>query len=191
MPNYRRAFRRGGTFFLTLVTEGRSPIFLVENARLMLRDAIERCRTLRPFSLNAIVLLPEHLHILITLPENDADFSRRVASIKSHFTRSYLAGGGVEQARSSSRHRQGARGVWQRRFWEHTITDGDDLRRHYDYVHYNPVKHKHVTCPHAWPHSSFHRFVAENRYERNWSCQCDGPVVAPMELDAIAKAAGE
>jgi putative transposase len=174
-----------------VVTERRAPIFAAEAARAMLREALDRCQTFHPFDVDAIVLLPDHLHILITLPEGDADFSGRMTYVKSRFTRSYLAGGGDEQPRSRSRLRQRARGVWQRRFWEHAIRDLEDLHRHFDYMHYNPVKHKYVKCPHAWPHSSFHRFVAERRYERTWCCQCDGIAVPTMEFDDIAHSVGE
>jgi putative transposase len=191
MPNYTRAFRPGGTFFLTLVIEGRAPIFSGESARAILHDALDRCRVHHPFVLDAIVLLPDHLHVLMTLPEGDGDFSSRIANVKSHFTRGYLATGGGEQARSPSRLRQRSRGVRQRRFWEHTIRDADDLRRHFDYIHYNPVKHGCARCPHEWTHSSFHRFIAEKRYERNWCCQCDGPRRAPMDFDDIGRSVGE
>ena len=159
MPNYRRAIKPGGTFFLTLVTEGRAPVFAADDARAMLRHAMENCRKFHPYEQDAVVLLPDHLHLLITLPDGDADFSRRITYIKSAFTRSFLAAGGSEQPRSTSRLRQRSCGVWQRRFWEHTIRNSEDLNRHY-----NPVKHKYVCCPHAWPHSTFHRFVAQSRY---------------------------
>ena len=142
MPNYLRALQPGGTFFLTLVTQRRVPIFADEGARAMLHDAFAQCRRHHGFVLDAMVLLPDHLHLLMTLPEDDADFSMRIANIKSHFTRHYLASGGAEQSRSVSRLRQRVRGVWQRRFWEHTIRDSTDLHRHFDYIHYNPVKHK-------------------------------------------------
>jgi len=191
MPNYIRAFRPGGTFFLTLVTERRAPIFADQSARTMLHDAIERCRAHHSFVLDAIVLLPDHLHLLMTLPEDDADFSIRITNLKSNFTRRYLAAGGAEQSRSQSRLRQRTRGVWQRRFWEHTVRDPTDLRHHLDYIHYNPVKHEYARCPHEWPHSSFHRFVAEKCYERNWCCQCAGPVIEPIKLDEIARSARE
>jgi putative transposase len=191
MPNYRRAFQPGGTFFLTLVTEQRAPHFESEDARAMLRHAIEHCRKLHPFLLEAIVLLYDHLHLLITLPEGDFDFSRRITNIKSTFTRSFLAAGGDEQPRSHSRLRQRARGIWQRRFWEHTIRDETDRIRHLDYIHYNPVKHGYVPCPHAWPHSSFHQFVSQQRYESDWCCQCKGRILPAMNFDDIAKSAGE
>jgi putative transposase len=129
--------------------------------------------------------------MLMTLPKGDADFSIRVTNLKSAFTREYLANGGAEQDRSESRVRQRARGVWLKRFWEHTIRDGDDLLRHFNYIHYNPVKHKYAGCPHAWPHSSFNRFVAEGRYAAEWCCQCGGGLAACVEHDDIARAAGE
>jgi putative transposase len=191
VPNYRRAFQPGGTFFLTLVTERRAPLFATDDARAMLRNAIENCRKLHPFVLHAIVLLHDHLHLLITLPAGDSDFSRRITSIKSAFTRSCLAAGHHEQPRSRSRLRQRSRGVWQRRFWEHTIRDENDRIRHLDYIHFNPVKHEYVDCPHAWPHSSFHQFVIQQQYEPDWCCQCDGRIVPAMSFDDIAKSAGE
>ena len=113
MPNYVRAFQPGGTFFLTLVTDRRAPIFADESARTMLHAAMDRCRQLHPFALDAMVLLPDHLHILMTLPDDDAGFSMRLRNIKSGFIHAYLASGGTEQRRSTSRIRQRIRGVWQ------------------------------------------------------------------------------
>jgi putative transposase len=191
MPNYRRAIRPGGTFFLTLVTERRAAIFANENARAILRGALNRCREFHPFELDAIVLLHDHLHLLITLPHGDADFSRRITFIKSSFTRTFLGGGGREQARSQSRVRERTRGIWQRRFWEHAIRDETDRIRHLDYLHYNPVKHGYVACPHAWPHSSFNHFVNEGHYAREWCCGCGGREIGAMSFADIAKLAGE
>lgn len=198
MPNYRRRRRAGGTYFLTLVTQNRAPIFAEDWTRTLLRAAIDRCRALHPFSLDAIVLLPDHLHLLMTLPPADDDYPRRLANLKAGFTRAYLAAGGAEQPRSASRHRQRARGIWLKRYWEHTIRDGEDPRTHYNYICCNPVKHRLVTCPHAWPHSSFHRLVAEGRYPADWRCRCDRPgrrtpppLPEPPEFEAIARATGE
>jgi putative transposase len=191
MPNYARAFKPGGTFFLTLVTEKRAPIFADAIARPLLHAALNNCRRFHPFILDAIVLLPDHLHMLITLPNGDSDFSIRVTNIKSAFTRTYLAAGGKEQFRSASRLRQRNRGIWQKRFWEHTIRAADDLRRHFDYIHYNPVKHGYARCPHAWFDSSFQRFVVEGLYEADWCCQCKRNFLPPTNLDEIAASAGE
>jgi putative transposase len=191
MPRYGRAFRPGGRFFLTLVTEGRSPILLTDAARYMLHEAFNRSARNHPFTVDAIVLLPDHLHMVTTLPSGDADFAIRISQIKSAFTRSYLPGGGGEQARSLSRQRQRSRGIWLKRFWEHTIRDEEDLGNHFDYIHYNPVKHGYVKCPHAWPQSSFLRFVAQGRYPKDWRCQCERPIVGPVGFDEIAESAGE
>jgi putative transposase len=168
VPNYRRAHVPGGTFFLTLVAEGRAPRFDDPAARGWLHQAMAAVRRERPFEILGIVLLPDPLHLLIELPRGDADFSTRMASMKARFTRAYLAAGGVERRRSESRVRHRNRGVWQRRFYEHRIRDEDDLHRHLDYIHYNPVKHGVATCPHAWLHSSFQRWVERGGYELTW-----------------------
>lgn len=191
MPAYTRAYRPGGTFFLTLVTENRAPLFATPANATLLFAAITNARKHHPFSLDAAVLLPDHLHLLITLPDNDADFSRRVTSVKSSFTRTYLATGNPEQPRSASRHRQRVRGIWLKRFWEHTIRDVDDLNRHFDYIHFNPVKHGHAACPHLWPNSSFHRHVRLNHYAPDWRCQCNGLVEPPAPSEDISCSAGE
>jgi putative transposase len=125
-------------------------------------------------------LLPDHLHMIWRLPPGDADFSTRWSVIKRSFTRGWLASGGAEGSISDSRRRNRRRGVWQRRFWERCMRDPDDLNRHIDYVHYNPVKHGLVRCPHAWEWSSFHRWVRDGYYEPHWCCACDPqPVQAP------------
>lgn len=161
MPYFRRVFVPGGTYFFTLVTERRAPLFADATARRLLHEAIAECGYRYPFALDAIVLLHDHLHLLMTLPPADADYPTRVSFIKAAFTRSHLAGGGVEQPRSSARVRKRRRGVWQRWYWEHRIRDGRDRHCHLDYIHYNPVKHGYVTCPHAWPFSSFARHVRD------------------------------
>jgi len=172
MPEYRRAFQPGGTFFLTLVTHRRARVFDSPVARAVLRESIELARVDRPFELLAVVLLPDHLHLLLTLPTDDADFSTRVGVIKARFTRRWLDTGAEERGQSVSRARQGYRGVWQKRFWEHVVRDNDDLIHCYDYIHYNPVKHGLASCPHAWQWSTFHRCVNENKYAKDWQCRC-------------------
>ena len=92
---------------------------------------------------------------------------------------------------SASRRRRRERGVWQRRFWEHTIRDEKDFAAHMDYIHYNPVKHGHAGCPHAWAHSSFHRWVREGRYAADWACSCVRPVPQPATVSDAERTAGE
>ena len=170
MPNFRRYFVPGGTFFFTVVTAGREPIFDSEDARSLLRRSFRAEREIRPFAVDAIVLLPDHLHTKWTLPRNDHDFSMRWADLKGRFTRDWLALGGAERVVSEAAQRERRRGVWQPRFFEHMIRDEEDLSSHLDYLHFNPVKHGKALCPKDWPWSSFHRFVRSGDYPRDWGC---------------------
>ena len=185
MPDFRRAFQPGGTFFFTVVTEGRAGILCDDLARSILRTAIDECRKTRPFRLDAMVLLPDHTHTMWTLPADDTDYATRWAAIKAKFTHDWLAAGGAEQRRTGSRVHERRRGVWQRRFWEHLIRDDDDYARHLDYIHYNAVKHGYSTCPHAWPYSTFEKWVKKAVYEPTWSCGCDGRVVVPPSFQCL------
>jgi putative transposase len=182
MPNYRRLFQPGGTFFFTLVTAGRRPLFAQESARRCLHQTIGETQARWPFDLTAVVLLPDHLHCIWKLPEDDADYSTRWACIKKAFSRLWLASGGAETAVSRARQAHRETGVWQRRFWEHTIRDEDDFLHHVNYIHYNPIKHGLARCPHAWPWSSFHRWVEQGYYRPTWLCDCDAPVTPPAAL---------
>ncbi len=172
MSQYRRSYVPGGVFFLTLVTYRRIPLFSnIENISL-LRKAIAKMRSEKPFDITAAVVLPEHLHFIWSLPPNDSDYSGRVSRVKVLFTRS-LRGKGLSSVEvSSSRRKHRESNVWQRRFWEHTICDDRDLHRHLDYIHYNPVKHGLVSCPHLWEYSSFHKWVKEGKYRPDWGCCC-------------------
>ena len=168
MPNYRRARVPGGTYFFTVVTHGRAPFLTRDVARQSLHEAIDEIRDHHPFTLDAIVLLPDHLHAIWTLPRGDVDYSTRWRLIKKSFTQRYLARGGSERAKSTSRSLQGERGIWQRRFWEHCCEDELDLKRCVDYLHLNPVKHQLVDRVSNWPWSSFHRYVERGEYEPTW-----------------------
>jgi len=168
MPNYRRNFVPGGTYFFTVVACERRPIFADELARTQLRTAIQEVLDERPFTLFASVLLPDHLHCIWILPPGDSQYPMRWQRIKDKFTREFLNSGGAEGVRSHSRRKHRERAVWQRRFWEHTVRDADDLRRCVDYVHWNPVKHGYVRRPGEWKWSTFHRFVAAGDYPANW-----------------------
>ncbi len=166
MPNYHRAHVPGGTFFFTVKTEHNSPIFRLKTAVELLGNVIRETQQKWPFTINAMVLLPDHLHTIWTLPAGDTGFSRRWAWLKKEFTKRYLKSGGREQSTSASRVKNRRRGVWQRRFWEHTIED--DFEAHFDYIHWNPVKHRYVNRPSDWPYSSFHRWVEKGVYDQHW-----------------------
>ena len=180
VPEYRRLYQPGGTYFFTLVTEGRMPLFADPIRREMLGNAMRAERRRRPFETVAAVLLPDHLHALWRLPDADHDFSARWSAIKADFTRRHLAAGGPEARRSAARVRQEHRGVWQRRFWEHRVRDDRDLAQHADYIHYNPVHHGHATCPHNWPATTFGRWVRSGVLTEDWCCTChDRPASPP------------
>ena len=166
MSEYRRAYVNGGTFFFTVVTYRRQPILGHEPAIGLLRRAFKLAMTEYPFHIDAMVILPDHLHCIWTLPDNDCAFSERWRRIKAIFSRNYT--GSIREDTSESMHRRDERGIWQRRFWEHLIRDEDDLNRHRDYIHYNPVKHGLTDSPVQWEHSSFRRFVEEGLYAEGW-----------------------
>jgi putative transposase len=191
MPDYRRAVAPGATFFFTLVTHGRRPLLATTTAIGLLRAGFRRERTHHPFEIDAIVILPDHLHVIWTLPPGDMRFSMRWSAIKGEFTRLYLATGRIPADRSKSRMRRGEQAVWQRRFWEHVIRDDDDYGRHMDYVHYNPVKHGHVDCPHAWPASSFAKWVRAGVYPIDWMCLCRGRTSRPPDFSPIERFVAE
>lgn len=184
MTNWRRAQVPGGTFFFTLVTEDRAPILTTPRARSLLREVTLECRRQWPFEIEAVVLMPDHLHAVWRLPEGDSDYSKRWGWLKKEFTKRWLAGGGTERPVSSSRRGNRRHGVWQRRFWEHVIRDERDLGRHLDYVHYNPVKHGLVERAIDWPWTSFHRFVHEGRYPPDWGC-------GVVDFDDLGDSVGE
>lgn len=132
-----------------------------------------------------MVLLPDHVHLQMTLPVGDADFSIRIASIKARFTRLFLGVGGCEQPCSTARVAKRRRGVWQRWFWEHCIRDDRDRSLHLDYIHYNAVRHGYARCPHEYPYSTFARHVSLHHYDERWCCSCNGNARPPAWLDEL------
>ena len=168
MTDYRRWRVDGGTYFFTIVTEQRRPWLCDDLARACLRDAIRIVRQRRPFTIDAIVLLPDHLHTVWTLPIGDSDYSTCWKLIKRRFTSAYLKSGGTEAEVNASRQSKGERSVWQRRFFEHTVRDESDMKRCVDYVHVNPLKHGLIAKVIDWPWSSFHRYVRLGEYAPDW-----------------------
>ena len=164
MTNYRRLRLKGGCYFFTLALAERRSRLLTENIQI-LRTAFREVKDAHPFSLEAVVILPDHLHCIWRLPFDDDDFSNRWRQIKAAFSRRLPK----TERRNKSRMNKKERGIWQRRFWEHAIRDDLDYQRHVDYIHYNPVKHEYVTRVVEWPFSSFHRFVRFGRYSNDWS----------------------
>jgi putative transposase len=163
MSVYRRNYVAGGTYFFTVNLLDRKKTLLVDYVD-CLRESVVRVRCKRPFEINAWVVLPDHMHAVWTLPEGDSDYSGRWREIKKAFNR-YIP---KEELLSYSRQKQGERGIWQRRFWEHTIKSEQDYRHHIDYVRLNPLKHGLVTEIKDWPFSSFHGYVKKGIYTIDW-----------------------
>jgi putative transposase len=162
MVRYRRNFVAGGTFFFTLTLADRTSRALIDHVEAF-RAAMRKTRCLHPFTIDAVVVLPDHLHILMTLPEGDADYPNRWRLIKRRFTDAVVKSG------TPIAHLQnGEPALWQRRFWEHTIRDHRDFERHVDYIHFNPVRHGLVARVRDWPYSSFHNYVRRGLLPEDW-----------------------
>ena len=151
MPNYRRNYVPGGTYFFTLVTFQRRKYFDTPHKLDLLHSKIRQVQRSKPFDLLAYCLLPDHIHLLIELPEEDCNFSIRMREIKRLTTlwmkRETL--GNVDP-------------IWQDKYWEHTIRDEKDLQTHFDYIHYNPIKHGLTETYDSWEWSSFKDYFDEN-----------------------------
>jgi putative transposase len=163
MTDYRRSLVPGGTFFFTVNLPDRERAILIERIE-ALRRAFRYTRDRHPFTIDAIAVLPDHLHTIWTLPEGDADFSTRWRLVKSAFSRQLPR----ETPQRESLGAKAERGVWQRRYWEHAIRDEQDRARHLDYIHFNPVKHGHVSRASDWPYSSFRLMVQRGIYPVDW-----------------------
>jgi putative transposase len=163
MVRYRRNRVAGGTYFFTVTLGDRRSTVLVDHMN-ELRAALSNVRHTHPYHTEAMVILPEHLHAIWTLPAGDDDSAGRWQRIKTHFTHTLVNAG-----RPLTRNAQGEYTLWQRRYWEHTIGDETDLTRHMDYLHFNPVKHGHVRRVRDWPYSTFHQYVRKGIYPLDWA----------------------
>ncbi len=165
MPDYRRAWHPGGTYFFTVNLLQRQGNDLLTRQIEVLRAVIKSVQQRYPFRIHGWVVLPEHLHCVIELPPDDADFATRWRLIKMDFSKALPR----TERLSAVRIRRGERGIWQRRYWEHLIRDERDYRTHMDYVHINPVKHGLVERAAEWPYSTFHQMVAQGIYPADWA----------------------
>ncbi|MGK7922296.1 MAG: transposase [Trichodesmium sp.] len=163
---YRRAKTPGATYFFTVVTYNRQKILCKPENVDLLRKAFRYVMEKHLFKIDAVVILPDHIHSLWTLPENDADVSTRWRLIKSYFSRKCYSQ--YEEKNSTYRQHKKEKNVWQRRFWEHQIRGDSDFTNHIKYIHYNPVHHGLVTAPSYWEYSSFHRYVKAGIYDQTW-----------------------
>ena len=164
MPNYIRNYQAGATYFFTINLNDRNSQLLITYIR-ELRLAYRKVQQKMPFITDAMIILPDHIHALWTLPDNDRDYSTRIRLFKSHFSRQLP--GHLKQTENMSRQKHKETAIWQRRYWEHTIKDELDYNRHMDYIHYNAVKHGYVSSPIEWEYSTFKREVENGHYDAN------------------------
>ncbi|WP_419420559.1 REP-associated tyrosine transposase [Legionella sp. D16C41] len=164
---YRRVFLAGATYFFTVNLANRTNDILIKEINL-LSNVIQITKTKYPFKILAYVILPNHLHLIMSLPENDSNYSLRLRMIKSLFSKEFPCLEPITPARQKKRER----GIWQRRFWEHLIRDELDLENHVNYIHFNPVKHGYVQKASNWRYSSIHRYIQRGIITNDWAW-CD------------------
>lgn len=170
MATFRRVFQPGATWFFTAAAARRRPLLTDPRVISAFGIAMREVREMLPFSMPAWVILPDHLHVIWTLPQGDTDYPRRWSIIKR---RTSQLAGLPPMARACSMVVRRESGLWQRRYWEHLIRDANDLRRHVDYIHFNPVKHGHVDAAVSWPYSSFARHLRAGIYPPDWRAARD------------------
>ncbi len=173
MSRYHRLFIPGGVYFFTVVTYQRRPLLTSRKAIALLREAFRKIKASQAFEMEAVVILPDHLHCIWRLPPNDADFSGRWREIKKYVSKRLCDNGNHRNEYP----------IWQRRFWEHALRNENDWQRHMDYIHYNPVKHGLALSPAHWPYSSFAAAVRKGWYPGDWGQSSVPESIQDMELE--------
>jgi putative transposase len=191
MSDYRRYFVPGGTYFFSIATYHRQPLFADKQNVQRLRNAVAFVKKEMPFEICAAAILPDHMHFLWSLPSGDVAYSKRIGRMKVEFTRALRGVAALPSGLSHSRLKRHESDVWQRRFWEHTVDDEEDFDRLFDYIHYNPVKHGLASCPHQWEASSFHHWVSKGVCDQHWGCNCTGRRFPTPDFSSIENTVGE
>ncbi|MGI6741010.1 MAG: REP-associated tyrosine transposase [Brevefilum sp.] len=168
MPEYRRIYTPGGIYFFTLVTYQRKKIFSQPCARSLFSDAVSHVRKYQPLTTIAHCILPDHIHLIWQMPEDNFDYSKRIGAIKRHFSIKYCEQFNIHPPQNKTMIKRREVAIWQRRFWEHSIFDENDFEHHLNYLHFNPVKHGLVDRVQDWEASSFKDFVKQGYYDLDW-----------------------
>lgn len=170
MPDYRRTYQPNQFIFITCVTANRKPIFSTQENQDLFWATYQNVVHKHPFNLVAFVLLPDHFHWLVEMPNADVNFSKIMMSLKWNFTLEYKKKHQISTSLV----------LWQRGFWDHVIRDEDDFQKHLDYIHWNPVKHDHARRAFDWKYSSFQDWVAKGVYDMNW-----GQGAVPKSIEGL------
>ena len=157
MRAHETQFKPDRTWFFTLNLADETSSLLTRHAQ-FLGESARDVEGLYPFETIATVILPNHLHMIWTLPEDDLDYDRRISYLQSGFTRRV-----ADSLSDADKARQKApmKPLWHRRYWDYKIRDLVDLERHIGYMHGNPVKHGLVSHPDKWRYSTWHKFRDE------------------------------
>jgi len=167
MGNIRRYYIPGATYFITNVTKERIKLFRNEQNINLFFDKLNSVEEYYPFKLHAYVLLLDHFHFLIQ--PLDCNISKLMQSLQRNFTNDFKSLNRLKKAN-----------LWQIRFWDHIVRNEIEFERLFDYVHYNPVKHRLVAKPEDWPHCSFRFWLDQDHYEIGWGHK---PIEEIEELD--------
>jgi len=151
MSNYRRVFEDGYSYYLTIVTHRRKPI-LIDNITL-LRQSFAQSKKRFDYRIDAIVVLPDHIHMVIT-PKEARDYPKIIGAVKAYFSRYYTS---ENEEQSTSRHKKRYKAIWQKKYYEHTIRNERDWYETMSYMQHNPIKHGLVEKMEEWEYSSFVR----------------------------------
>jgi putative transposase len=171
MATFRRSVVPGATYFFTVNTSQRIKVLTDPPFYLTIKEALRQVMAKHPFVIDAFVLLPDHMHCIWTLPQDDGNYAMRWNIIKrlvSQITRNEIA-----PLLSASRSKRKELGLWQRRFWEHQIRVEEDFAMHANYIHWNPMKHGYVSRVVDWPYSSFHKYLRDDIYPEDWAGTVD------------------
>jgi putative transposase len=173
MPNFQRYYIPNAIVFITSVTKKRYPYLQSKNDVELFFETICKVREYHPFRILAHVILPDHFHWLMKVDDPDGDFSKILHSIKRNFTLNYKRAHNIQTSIS----------IWQSRFWDHVVRDESDLARHFDYIHWNPVKHGFVNQPERWPYSTFQDWMDKGYYKTGWDWSEELENLTGMEFE--------
>ena len=167
--NYRRVFIPNSCIHLIILAYKRRNIFIANIE--LLRQAFGNAKTYFDFEIISICVLPDHIHVVLK-PQNIIDYPKIITSVKYHFSKNMTLVVGQECPTYGYLNKR-EKGIFQRRYYEHTILTEEELNNHINYIHFNPVKHGLVKAVKDWQYSSFHKFVEQGLYEQNWGSETD------------------
>jgi putative transposase len=173
MPNFRRYYVPNAVVFITAVTNNRIPYLRAEADLALFWQTLRFVQEIHPFNLLAHVTLDQHFHWLLWVRDPNGDFSTVLHSLKRNFTINFKRAHGIASSFQ----------LWQDRFWDHVIRNTRDLERHFDYIHYNPVKHGYVKRPEDWAQSTYTHWLERGYYEPGWGHEEEPESIAGLEYE--------